>query len=236
MYAVLFIGAMSYMIMIIFRWWARQKAEIQERRGKFSVEACICLAEGDRQFVYGNIADLMEASDMVRVGCSLQAAFGAFDEVVRRTLPSAFRSKLGQHSFQYKHYVVLAFTIVGPQGCDYWVRTASGESLFVAVVECLPFMFWIFTLWPLCFIGVEVVASALIHLRGWCDLALLSLSLIICLILPGILIRNAPAALVKLAMTSSREAFILTVLLCVDLRVSLLVVKWFGLPQWGGVA
>mmetsp|Transcript_90359 Transcript_90359/g.188968 ORF Transcript_90359/g.188968 Transcript_90359/m.188968 type:complete len:372 (-) Transcript_90359:341-1456(-) len=148
------------------RTWHRDKRLTQERINKFEVRNCICAVESDRDVVYTNIAALIRAFGFTKTTASLEEALDAFNELVRRETPAAFKSAFGLCAFEFYHYFWLGFQLCGPLVCDHIATLGFSWRFELHAAGAAVSLHWLFCLWPI-FALAEIMMGWKLHLTGY---------------------------------------------------------------------
>jgi hypothetical protein len=195
------IGGFAWVFLL--RRWNKEKKWIIKRLSEFTVRDCVCFMESDRPVVYKNVAVLMKAIGDVDVFADEDTALDAFDQRVRKYLPSAFGVALGNNSFMYKHYLLLGFLNIAGQLSDMWAGYSEGAPLRYLLLHTCCLVRGAMVFWPLCLsILCETPARWLPNLSGWREILWIIVSTTPLTLVPTVVYQAAQKMLEARAVTS----------------------------------
>jgi len=117
--------------------------------------------------IYSNIAKLMRSCGAVSSSAVDEQALEAFNDLVHRTLPHAFRNALGRVPFQLKHYLAFSLARNFPTMMDQWAQLANGKEPRAVLADSVAVLFPTFTVWILMLVAITTLPSYRLHLTGW---------------------------------------------------------------------
>jgi len=172
-------GVAGILMCWAFRTFARDKLATQERLKNFKVTDCHCAVESDRPVVYEKIANLMRATRFVSWNATLEEALQEFEMQVQEKMPSAFRAFAGTTTFTYKHHLFISTVLMLPLMSDRAPRMHHDTPMPQVLAEACNELIWLFTIWPMTFTYVEVMASSFLSLHGWREWAWILFAMLI---------------------------------------------------------
>mmetsp|Transcript_122360 Transcript_122360/g.391220 ORF Transcript_122360/g.391220 Transcript_122360/m.391220 type:complete len:543 (+) Transcript_122360:93-1721(+) len=178
---------MGNIAMFVVRQWHRERAAIDVRLTNFRLQDCTCFCESDRRLVYSNVAKLMRSCGAVPSNAEQEQALDAFNDLVRRTLPQAFRTALGRVPCQLKHYLAFSAARNCTLMMDNWAQLAHGREPRAVLADSVAQLFQTLTVW--CFMSAAITTLPAFHLQltGWRSVAWCNACLI-ALLVPGVLV------------------------------------------------
>jgi len=112
----------------------------------------------------------------------------AFNDLVRRTLPQAFRTSLGRVPSQFKHYLAFAAARNGTLMMDEWAQLAHGRDPRAVLADSVGLLFEALTVWWLLAAALTTLPGFHLQLTGWRSIAWCGACVVASIVPGGILL------------------------------------------------
>lgn len=149
-----------------FRYEARERRAMRQRFTDFTVDGCTCAREEDRPRVYGNIADLMRAAEVVLASTPQDQVMDEFNWLVRKKMPRIIESAHSKNCHRYGDLVTLSIATACPSWFDSMAGIPYGMLWSEAAADSLTRCTFIFATMPLGLAMICLLMRHCLDLRG----------------------------------------------------------------------
>lgn len=146
-----------YKCQSIFIRWEAQKRELLGTLETFDIRNSKCRMERDRDFVYNEVAQVMEETNMVDPGADREHCLDVFNKCVQTEILRMVKRQLGHRALPYKASVIMGLPVIW-----YGLDTVSSDPTLQALAgNLLSYTVEWLWLFPL-------AANLFVSLAPWC--------------------------------------------------------------------